>query len=102
MKLERTDRFRADWRRLHPGERSLFRGVVAQFHDAAIAYRQDPQTGWPGSLRVKPVVAAPGVWEMTWSFTGPDGRVTFEWIDLGGEPAIRWRRIGGHAVFRDP
>jgi hypothetical protein len=36
---------------------------------------------------------------MTWSFAGPDGRATFEWVVRDGEARIRWRRIGGHAVF---
>jgi hypothetical protein len=51
---------------------------------------------------VKDVEGAPGIWEMTWSFAGPDGRATFEWIEIRGEPGIRWRRIGGHAIFGAP
>jgi hypothetical protein len=51
---------------------------------------------------VKSVQGAQGVWEMTWSFAGPDGRATFEWITIDGEPAVRWRRVGGHAIFTDP
>jgi hypothetical protein len=51
---------------------------------------------------VKRVQATTGVWEMTWSFTGPDGRATFEWVEVGGEPAIQWRRIGGHEIFGRP
>ena len=47
-----------------------------------------------------------GIWEMTWSFSGPDGRATWEWTTVteDGEelPAIRWRRIGNHAILRDP
>jgi hypothetical protein len=39
---------------------------------------------------------------MTWSFSGPDGRATFEWVLVDGEPGIRWRRIGGHAIFGSP
>jgi hypothetical protein len=39
---------------------------------------------------------------MTWSFAGPDGRATFEYIDIGGDLGIRWRRIGGHAIFDKP
>ncbi len=39
---------------------------------------------------------------MTWSCTEPDGRATFEWDQIEGEPAIRWRRIGTHAIFPDP
>lgn len=58
---------------------------------------------WPASLRVKSVEDAPGVWEMTWSFSGPDGRATFEFFDTGrGEEGIRWRRIGSHRIFQDP
>ncbi len=43
-----------------------------------------------------------GVWEMTWSFSGPDGRATFEWASIEGEVQIRWRRIGGHEIFKKP
>jgi hypothetical protein len=57
---------------------------------------------WPTSLQVKDVEGAPGVWEMTWSFAGPDGRATFERIEIDAEPAIRWRRLGGHAIFGAP
>ena len=57
---------------------------------------------WPKSLRVKAVGGAPGIWELSWSFAGPDGRATFEFVDVHGEPAIRWRRIGGHEVFKAP
>jgi hypothetical protein len=42
------------------------------------------------------------IWEMTWSFSGPDGRATFEWVSLEGEIQIRWRRIGGHEIYRKP
>jgi len=45
---------------------------------------------------------APGIWEMTWSFSGPDGRATFALITVDGEVVLRWRRIGGHAIFRRP
>ncbi|MBI2865251.1 MAG: hypothetical protein HYX94_11880 [Chloroflexi bacterium] len=57
---------------------------------------------WPSSLRVKAVKGAPGVWEMTWSFSGPDGRATFELIGVEGEPAVRWRRSGDHRIWREP
>ena len=43
-----------------------------------------------------------GIWEMTWSFSGPDGRATFQWVSVVGEIRIRWRRIGGHEIFRKP
>jgi hypothetical protein len=92
LKFELTPAFEGDWARLSPSERAKFREAV----------RADPAAPWPKSLRVKNVEGAPGVWEMTWSFSGPDGRATFEWIEIDGEPGIRWRRAGGHAIFGAP
>lgn len=103
MKFETTAAFDGDWRRLGREGRARFRRVVMEeFHPACERRRLDRTTPWPRSLRVRSVVGTSGVWEMTWSFAGPDGRATFEWIDLDGEPAIRWRRIGGHEVFGEP
>jgi hypothetical protein len=51
---------------------------------------------------VKRVQGTPGVWEVTGSFAGPDGRATFEWIEVRDERAIRWRRIGGREIFGRP
>lgn len=53
-------------------------------------------------MRVKPVQRATGVWEMTWSMKRPDGRATWEWVQLDGEAAIRWRRIGDHSILGSP
>ena len=72
-----------------------------RFVPAAERRATDPSAPWPKGLRVRDVEGAPGVWELTWSFGGPDGRATFEWVEIGGEPAIRWRRVGGHAIFRE-
>ena len=63
-------------------------------------------TTWPLSLRVKSVKGTHGVFEMTWRFSGPDGRATWEWVrvadqESGAVLVIRWRRIGGHGVFGD-
>ena len=103
MKYERTERFAADFRRLSAQERAVFRRlVIEQFAPAAERYVVDPGSPWPKALRVKRMQGAPGIWEMTWSFAGPDGRATFEWIEMDGEPAIRWRRDGGHAIFSEP
>ncbi|MEJ7657528.1 MAG: hypothetical protein WKF33_10915 [Thermoleophilaceae bacterium] len=51
---------------------------------------------------MRDVKGAAGVWEMTWSLGGPDGRATWEWVTVADEPAIRWRRVGSHAVFAEP
>lgn len=45
---------------------------------------------------------ASGIWEMTLSLSGPDGRATWERTKVDGEPAIRRRRVGNHSIFDDP
>lgn len=102
MKFERTESFKADWARLSADEPALFRTVTKRFHVAAERIVAGDTPSWPQALRVKSVVRAPGVWEMTWSFSGPDGRATFEWVEIEGRRAIRWRRIGRHDIFRTP
>jgi hypothetical protein len=102
MKYVVLDSFKADYRRLTAAEQERFRKALPAFVEACDRYAADPSTAWPASLRVKPVVAATAVFEMTWSFSGPDGRATFEWVSLDGELALRWRRIGTHRIFREP
>lgn len=102
MKFETTASFDADFARLSDRERRRFLDALGTFVPACDRYAADPAARWPASLRVRAVEGAPGIWEMTWSFVGPDGRATFEFIRIDGELGIRWRRIGGHAIFRKP
>lgn len=103
MKWQSTAAFDGDLRRLSSEELRLFRRVITErFVPAADRVAADPAVGWPASLRVKRVEGAGGIWEMTWSFSGPDRRATFEWTEVDGERAIRWRRVGGHEIFKDP
>ena len=103
MKYHASPRFISDWARLSYNEQDAFTSVVRkQFNPACERFRGDPGTPWPRGLRIKRVAGSPGVWEMTWSFAGPDGRATFEWIEIDGELAVRWRRIGGHEIFGRP
>ena len=102
MKFETTARFDGDYRRLGKDDQKLFRVALAAFIPAAERRVGEPDSPWPKRLRVKSVEGAPGIWEVTWSFAGPDGRTTFEWTTIAGEPGIRWRRIGDHAIFRQP
>ena len=102
MKFEVTASFRGDWNRLSETERRLFRQQLPAFNEACDRIAADPAMTFPPSLRVKDVQGAPGILEMTWSFSGPDGRATFEWVTIGGARGVRWRRIGGHAIFRKP
>lgn len=102
MRYQRTARFLADYVRLSPRERVLFKKTVGALNDAFAQQGRRFPARWPARLRVKAVAGAEGIWDLTWSFAGPDGRATFEIVDLEGEPAILWRRIGGHEILREP
>ena len=110
MRFERSASFKADYRRLSANEKSLVRTAITEIATACDEFQQHG-TPFPTRLRVKAMRGAPGIFEMTWSFTGPDGRATWEWcdvevIDNSGAtirvPAVRWRRIGSHKIFREP
>jgi hypothetical protein len=98
----------SDYAKLTKEERRLFKQAVAVFNVTADQFAETGDAAaWPKKLRVKSVTHAPGIYEMTWSFSGPDGRATWEWISLEDDsgqkqPAVRWRRIGGHAIFKAP
>lgn len=102
MKLELTEPFVADLDRLSRANLAVVRVKFGDFVAACDHYASNPSSKWPASLRVKPVEAAPGVFEVTFSFAGPDIRATFEWTTIDGELAVRWRRIGGHRIFSKP
>ena len=102
MKFEVLDSFRADYARLSEAEKKRFRKTLPVFVAACDRYAANPSVSWPASLRVKDVEGAPGIFEMTWSFAGPDGRATFEWTAIGGVLGLRWRRIGGHRILKEP
>lgn len=108
MRFERTESFKGDYQRLTEKEREMFRTAVRIFNVACDRFIETrDSSSWPASLRVKAVVNAPGIFEMAWSFSGPDGRATWQWttviIDHGDwVPAVRWRRLGGHKIFREP
>jgi hypothetical protein len=101
VKFETTTVFDQDWRRLADAERDLFRRAVRErFNPACNRRALDSTIPWPAALRVKPMKSRPEILEMTWERV--DGRATFEWIVVNGEPRIRWRRIGGHAILGHP
>lgn len=107
MRFQTTPAFESDFRGLSPDEKRLFREAVRKFNEACDRFVETSGAArWPASLRVKSVEGAPGVWEMTWSFSGPDGRATWEWSTVHEEgrtyPAVLWRRVGTHEIFRDP
>jgi hypothetical protein len=102
LKFQASPTFRTDYEKLSDDEKQLFKAAVRELNQAYARRGDRPLPDWPGNLRVKAVRDADGVFEMTWSYRRPDGRATFEFIDLGDEPAIRWRRVGDHRIFQNP
>jgi hypothetical protein len=103
VKFEWTPQFEADRDRLSDDEYRLFLKVAKEdFSSACDRHQMNRREPWPRKLRVQPMTGTRGIWEMTWSFAGPDGRATFEWVTVKGEVRIRWRRVGGHAIFKKP
>ena len=108
MRNERTDSFKSDYNKLTPIERELFRSAVKDFNAACDQFLVRREWSvFPNGLRVKRVSGTKGIFEMTWSFSGPDGRATWEWTSVtdsdGKErPAVRWRRVGNHDILREP
>ena len=103
MKWEALDSFLADFKRIKVSEhRERFRQAVRDVNAAFEAHRGPGIPNFPAHLRVKPMQGAPGIYELTWSFAGPDGRATFEFIEIEGELALRWRRIGDDSIFDRP
>lgn len=103
MKYERTASAKADWERLSVAERRLFMDAVREMNETAGPHpRRTPH--FPARLRVDQLEGSSfsGIYEMTWSFSGPDGRATFEFFREDGEIGIRWRRIGDHRIFKNP
>ena len=74
---KQTPAFESDFGRLSSAEKRMFRDAVKAFNEAcdrSVAARGAIK--WPAALRVKDVEGAPGVWELTWSSSGPDGGAT--------------------------
>jgi hypothetical protein len=105
MRFQWTESFGRDWRGLSKRHKSLFLESFPAFSDACDSW-VNKRTPFPSRFRVDDVKAALGVLEMTWSFSGPDGRATWQWssVSIEGQdyPAVLWRRIGLHEIYKNP
>lgn len=102
MRYRTTPAFDRDYRGLPPAHRAAFRAAASAFNEAAERAARGEDRPWPNGLRVKRVRGTDDVWEMTWSMRDPDGRATWQWTTVDGDPAVLWRRLGDHAIFDRP
>lgn len=102
MKYASTSSFDRDYARLPREHRQMFRTTLQEHFLPAIADGSFSGTPpWPTRLRIHQV--AGGIYSLTWSFSGPDGRATFHLErNEAGETILVWRRIGSHTVYERP
>jgi len=100
----RLPAFLADFNALTPAERALVKRWLADvFLPAVVAYESEPaHFVWPSALRFERIRNGGGICAVTWSFSGPDGRATFEFTTVDGQPCLVWRRIGHHDIYKRP
>lgn len=89
-------RFLKDFAQLSKPEQGRFREAVKKFVEDL-----ERNQGFRPGLRVRGVEGAEGIFEMTWA---PDGRATFHYGNAveEGHAHVVWRRVGTHAVLRNP
>ncbi len=102
MKFLTTPAFDADVKRLKKHRAAFLAWAREVWVPACDRHAEAQSAPWPAALRVKPVVNAKGIYEVTWSFSGPDGRATFELLTIDGELYCLWRRVGSHEIFKEP
>jgi hypothetical protein len=102
VKFRTSTAFDRDFKRLPRYRQDKIRALVPSFNAAAERAGAGVDRPWPKGLRVKPVKSAAGVWELTRGMNDPDGRARWEWAQVDGQPAVRWRRFGDHGVLGNP
>lgn len=76
--------------------------MLQKFIPAAKAYEQNPEHFvWPKALRIERLTGR-GIMAMTWSFSGPDGRATFQFVTDDSVQYVVWRRVGRHSIYSNP
>ena len=102
MKYRSLESFRNDFRRLPAENQQMLLRVLREFFLPAIgAGSFGGASGWPKRLRIHQL-SNTNVYSLTWNFASPDGRATFHLDKMDGEPLLVWRRIGDHAIYKNP
>jgi hypothetical protein len=103
VKHRSLESFRNDFRRLPAEHQQVFLRVLGEFFLPAISAGSfSGAPGWPKRLRIHRLNNTE-IYALTWNFASPDGRATFHLDKMDdGEPLLVWRRIGDHAIDKNP
>jgi hypothetical protein len=103
VKYRSLESFRNDFRRLPAEHQQMFLQMLRQFFLPAIeagSFGGTPPR--PKRLRIHRI-SSTEIYSLTWNSASPDGRATFHLDKAGeGEPLLVWRRIGDHAIYKNP
>lgn len=103
MKFKTLPKFDSDYAKLSLEERAKFKAALKVFISACNEFEKSPAGyRWPASLRFEQITATKRIHAITWSFAGPDGRATFHFESVDGEQFTVWRRVGRHAIYKNP
>ena len=103
MKSRSLESFRNDFRRLPAHHHQMFLQVLSEFFLSAIAAGSfSGASPWPGRLRIHRL-SNTEIYSLTWNFASLDGPATFHLDKMDDrEPLLVWRRIGDHAIYKNP
>jgi hypothetical protein len=103
VKYRSLESFRDDFRRLPAEHQQMFLQILREFFLPAIEAGSFSGTPpWPKRLRIHRI-SNTEIYSLTWNFASPDGRTTFHLDKMDeGEPLLVWRRIGDHAIHKNP
>lgn len=102
MKYITSPSFDSALAKLPAEHRKLVYAKLPDFVKAAERQAGTPGSAWPAALRVRSMKGYPGLLEVTWNFSGPDLRATFQWTEIDGEAGIAWVDVGDHSIFDNP
>jgi hypothetical protein len=104
VKHRKLPTFDRDFHKLSDSEREAFMTFIReQFIPAIKGYEENVKNfSWPKNLRYEHLTATKGIFAVTWSFSAPDGRATFEYETFEGELYLVWRRVGRHVIYKNP
>jgi hypothetical protein len=102
VKFWTLPQFERDYKKLSAGEKSQFKEMLKEFIPSCDAYAKDPGGfQWPARLRFERLTRSNAL-AVTWAFSGPDGRATFQFETKDAELYVVWRRVGRHDIYREP
>ena len=80
----------------------MFLQMMREFFLPAIAAGSFSGPAWPKRLRIHRL-SNTDFYSLTWNFASPGGRATLHLDKMDdGEPLLVCRRIGDHAIYKNP